>query len=304
MNRADGFLCIDKPCGQSSFDVVENVRRVLGYAKAGHSGTLDPAASGLLFIALGRATRLLPFCALEPKRYRFRIQFGQETDTLDSQGAVVKSGGVVPQRAALEAALTGFTGTISQRPPAFSAVKIGGRRAYRLAREGTPVDLPERTVAVGSLTLAEYCQAAGQALLDVTCSGGTYVRSLARDIAAVLGTCGFALSIRRLAIGRFTVENALAPEQLDRAKQAILPVRAMFADRQQIIPDEIQTRRIMTGSSVTVDAGSSDPLLFAFDNEDHLLAVLERRENGMFHPVRVFLPERQGEMLPVRKVRS
>jgi tRNA pseudouridine55 synthase len=293
LNPADGFLSIDKPCGISSFDAVKKVRRELGYKKAGHAGTLDPQASGLLFVALGKATRFLPYLVLEPKQYRFCIQFGQETDTLDSQGTLVKNNGAVPAAQVLESALSGFIGTVSQRPPAFSAVKIGGRRAYRLAREGRQVELPLRTVAIGSLTLLEYNEAAGQALLDVTCSGGTYVRSLASDIAVSIGTCGYALSIRRIAVGRFNVDTALTLEQLDRAVQAILPVRKAFKDRLVMVPDDNQVRRIATGCDITVDASLSgdDPLVFAFDAEDNPLAILQRRESGHFHPVKVFFQE-------------
>ncbi|MCK7516136.1 MAG: hypothetical protein MZV70_77280 [Desulfobacterales bacterium] len=130
------FLSVDKPCGPSSFAVVAAVREALCGVKAGHAGTLDPAASGLLVLAAGSATRLLPFLPLEPKRYRFGVQFGVQTDTLDSEGRVIRDGGIIPEPGAIEAVLPRFSGTLSQIPPEYSAVKIDGVRSYRLARAG------------------------------------------------------------------------------------------------------------------------------------------------------------------------
>ncbi len=204
----NGFFFIDKPAGPTSFDVVRQLRRACG-EKTGHSGTLDPQASGLLICAVGDATRLLPCLPAEPKRYSFGVTFGAETDTLDSEGTVVAASGRVPLEEEVRAALPKFTGRVTQTPPRFSAVRVEGERAYDLARRQRVFELKERTVAIASLALARFD--APEASLDVTCSGGTYVRSLARDLAKSLGTLAFASFIRRLAIGPFAVDNAVSP---------------------------------------------------------------------------------------------
>jgi tRNA pseudouridine55 synthase len=293
----EGFLCIDKPCGPSSFSVVAKVKRLFRTAKVGHAGTLDPAASGLLIIALGTATRLLPYLSIEPKRYRFGIRFGVTTDTLDAQGTVVRSGGSIPSMAAIESALPGFTGTIQQAPPEYSAIKIGGERAYRLAREGRAVAMPLRPVTIGAFALLHYDPDAGRAAFEIRCSGGTYVRSLARDLAARLGTFGHAFEIRRLAAGPFTVETAVGLETLEKSNDAtehLLPVEKVFAGMPSAVIDEQQLAIIETGRdlSLTIDKteGAGDPeIAFAYDEAHHLRAVMRHKEAGVYHPEKVFL---------------
>jgi tRNA pseudouridine55 synthase len=291
----EGFLPVDKPPGVTSFAAVAAVRRRLGGVKAGHAGTLDPAASGLLVVALGRATRLLPFVPLEPKHYLFGISFGTQTDTLDADGSVVKSGGSVPSSGALKAALLRFTGTLSQVPPEFSAVKIGGVRAYRLAREGRRVELAPRRIAIVSLTLLRYDETAGRAECEVICSGGTYVRSLARDIAVSLGTCGYASSVRRIAAGDFHVERALAFSELQRAAEQIVSVNEVLRGLPRIVVNAVQKRKLVQGIDIAgVDVSSPenakpDSAAFAFDHDNNLVAVLKERDDGRFHPVTVLL---------------
>lgn len=287
-NHGEGFLAIDKPAGVSSFSVVAAVRSRFCGVKTGHAGTLDPAASGLLVLALGKATRLLPFVPLEPKQYRFGVRFGVQTDTLDADGSVVKSGGDVPGTAALQAALPGFKGEVSQVPPEYSAVKIGGVRAYKLARQGRHVEIAARRIEIYSLSLLGYDETAGQAEFEVSCSGGTYIRSLARDIAASLGTCGYASSVRRLAAGSFNVGRSLALNELERAGENLLPVQEVLRDSPRITVDEESKRALGQGNDVAAGtAGGS--IVFAFDNDNKLIAVLKRKENGRYHPVRVFV---------------
>lgn len=288
-----GFLCVDKHCGISSFGVVAGVRHAVGCRKAGHAGTLDPEASGLLLIALGAATRLLPYLPLEPKKYRFGVQFGQMTDTLDTQGSLVKTGGSIPSRIDLERIVPGFIGPISQVPPEFSAIKVGGKRAYRLARQGQTVGLAARSITVFALTLLHCDEASGQALFDVTCSGGTYVRALARDIAAACGTFGYALSVRRLAIGTFAIEKACLMDDIERATDAIIAVYDALKDQPMITVNDRQIARISNGRCVAVPEGAADAgsTAFAFDTEQNLVAVMKRKPDGMFWPEKVFIKE-------------
>jgi tRNA pseudouridine55 synthase len=287
-------LCVDKPCGISSFGAVARVRHAVGCRKAGHAGTLDPQASGLLLIALGDATRMLPYLPLEPKRYLFGVQFGQMTDTLDTKGALVKTGGSIPSQADIEAAVPGFIGSISQVPPEFSAIKINGRRAYSLARQGQTVALASRTITMHALVLLHYDETSGQALFDVSCSGGTYVRALARDIAAACGTFGYALSVRRLAIGRFAVEDACLMDDSESMTGAIITVYDALKDQPLITVDERQVARIMTGSCIAVPDGAVEKTVgtaFAFDIDHNLAAVLKRKTDGTFQPEKVFVRE-------------
>jgi len=206
----DGVLVCDKPAGMTSHDVVARVRRLAGQRRVGHGGTLDPPATGVLVLALGRATRLLPFLPMEPKRYLARIAFGAETDTLDASGAVTataEAAGV--DEAAVRGVLRGFLGPQQQLPPMVSAVKVGGERLYAKARRGESVERATRPIVVHALELVDF--AGGErpeATVEVSCSGGTYVRSLAADLGRRLGTLAHLAGLRRTAAGQFTERDA------------------------------------------------------------------------------------------------
>jgi tRNA pseudouridine55 synthase len=217
----DGVLVCDKPAGMTSHDVVARVRRLAGQRRVGHGGTLDPPATGVLVIALGRATRLLPFLPMEPKRYLARIAFGTETDTLDAAGTVTATadaGGV--DEATVRSALAGFLGPQQQIPPMVSAIKVGGERLYAKARRGASVERSPRAIVVHGLELLEF--AAGErpeATVAVACSGGTYVRSLAADLGLALGTVAHLAGLRRTAVGRFAEAGAHALAELEERGQ-------------------------------------------------------------------------------------
>jgi tRNA pseudouridine55 synthase len=208
----DGIMLIDKPSGRTSFQALSALKRTLGTRRVGHTGTLDRFASGLLVVLCGRHTRLAALAEALDKDYLARVRFGIGTDTLDPDGAVV-AGGLVPERAAIESALGAFLGDILQAPPAYSAVHVDGKRAHELARAGRPVQPAARPVRVGRLTLESWQPP--DASFSVTCSSGTYVRSLARDIAASLGTCAHVVELRRTRVGGFRVDEAVAPEEFD-----------------------------------------------------------------------------------------
>ncbi len=251
-----GWLILDKPRGLGSTQGVSAVKRVLrahGYAKTkvGHGGTLDPLAEGVLPIALGEATKLAGRMLDSDKIYEFTIRFGEETDTLDTEGSVVATSAVRPSREQVEAVLPDFTGPIEQTPPAYSALKVGGQRAYDLARAGEVVELKARAVTIHALTLA------GADGDDVTLvahvSKGTYIRSLARDIAYALGTCGHVIYLRRTKAGPFTQEQAISLDKLERqAKGAgleylLLPLEAGLDDIPALDLDQTSAQAVRQG---------------------------------------------------------
>lgn len=239
MSGLHGWLVVDKPVGPTSAQVVGKLKWALrqgghGKVKIGHGGTLDPLASGVLPIALGEATKLTGHLLNGPKAYRFTIRFGTATTTDDAEGAVVAESRIRPDPDAIRAVLPRFTGPIRQRPPAYSALKIDGERAYALARAGGAPELAERDLLIHELTLQETT--AETATLDVRCSKGTYVRSLARDIAGALGTVGHVALLRRTAAGPFTLDQAMSLDKWvelvhgPAPEQAFLPLTAGLDD--------------------------------------------------------------------------
>jgi tRNA pseudouridine55 synthase len=234
-----GWLVVDKALGPTSAQVVGKLKWALrqgghGKPKIGHGGTLDPLASGVLPIALGEATKLTGALLNGPKAYRFTVQWGRSTTTDDAEGETVATSPVRPQPADVAAILPHFTGPISQRPPAYSALKVDGRRAYALARAGESVELAPRDLVIHSLELVGATP--DSATLDVHCSKGTYVRSLARDIAQALGTVGHVTALRRTRAGPFTLEQALSLDNClelvhgPAPEQALLPLTAGLDD--------------------------------------------------------------------------
>ena len=209
-----GFLNLAKPRGPTSHDIVARVRRVTGVRRVGHAGTLDPLAEGVLVLALGRATRLLEYVVSGEKVYRATIRLGSTTTTDDAEGAVTETRPLTVGRADIEAVLPQFIGAIAQRPPAFSAVQVGGRRAYDLARRGTAVELPARQVQIARLTVLDW--RVPDLTLEVTCGPGTYIRSLARDLGAALGCGAHLAGLIRTRSGGFSLAAATSLADLER----------------------------------------------------------------------------------------
>jgi tRNA pseudouridine55 synthase len=237
--RINGWIILDKPVGLGSTQAVSAVKRALRDAgepktKVGHGGTLDPLASGVLPIALGEATKLAGRMLDATKAYDFTIRFGEKTDTLDLEGKVIATSDVRPSRAEVEAILPRFTGPIRQTPPAFSALKVDGKRAYDLARAGEEVELAQREVTIHALSIV--AAGANEATLSATVSKGTYIRSLARDIALALNTVGHVTMLRRTKAGPFTLERAISLDFLADAAKArqltrtVLPLEAGLDD--------------------------------------------------------------------------
>jgi len=210
MTPREGLLLVDKPRGVTSHDVVDVVRRGVGTRKVGHAGTLDPMATGLLLIGVGRATRLLRFLVALPKTYEGTMRLGVETTTLDADGDVVRETEVDVTEAHVRDAIGALVGESLQRPPAYSAVKVGGRKLYEAAREGERLEAEPRPIRVHASDLVSY--EAPDAIFRVTCSGGTYVRVLAADVGAALSCGAHLVALRRTAIGPYAVDDAVAPD--------------------------------------------------------------------------------------------
>lgn len=209
----DGILIVDKPIGPTSHDVVGLVRRLAATRRVGHGGTLDPFASGVLPVFLGKGTRVVEFHMADQKAYRATVCFGASSATDDIEGEMTVAEGPAPTRAAVEAALPGFIGTVRQRPPAYSAIKVAGRRAYAMARAGETVELAEREVTIVAVDLVSWDDSDAQrpiAILDVTCGAGTYMRALARDLGERLGNAAYLGALRRTAAGPFTESAAIS----------------------------------------------------------------------------------------------
>lgn len=257
-----GWVVLNKPYDMTSTQAVGKVRWLFGAAKAGHAGTLDPLASGILPIALGEATKAVPQVQDGTKIYRFAIKWGSATTTDDAEGTVVATSDVRPERVALEAVLPQFTGTIWQRPPIFSALKVDGERAYDLARAGEAVELQPRQIDVDAIELIEH--GAEESVLEVTCGKGTYVRALARDIAETLGTRGHVSMLHRSAVGPFHDQDAVTIDQLEalppEERDALLkPVASGFADLPEIRLDPQQATAVRHGNAVLL-TGAGAPI--------------------------------------------
>jgi len=294
-----GWILLDKPAGMTSTRAVAAVRQALDAQKAGHAGTLDPMATGLLPIALGEATKTVPHVMDASKIYRFTVRWGQATDTDDAEGAIVATSDARPDRAAIEATLPRFTGEIDQTPPRFSAIKVAGERAYDLARAGERVDLASRRVAVHRLVL-EAMPDADRAEFLMECGKGAYVRSLGRDLAAALGTVGHIEKLRRIAVGSFREAAAISLETLTAlghsaaASTHMLPVETALADIPALALTEAEAGRLRAGQSVGLlrrsdlnRIGSLEDGALVRATADGRLVAIARYESGEVKPVRV-----------------
>lgn len=253
--RINGWVIIDKPVNIGSTQVVGKVRRIFDAQKAGHAGTLDPLATGILPIALGEATKTMPFITDGAKGYRFSIRWGAETDTCDLEGKVTGSSDHRPTQAQAMDALATFTGSIDQTPPIYSAIKVDGERAYDLARRGEAVELKSREVEIHDFRVVEWREE-GDATFEISCGSGTYVRSLARDFARHLGTFGHVSQLRRTFVGRFDETRAISLEKLEalghgaRAFEHLFPVQTALDDIPALAVTGEETARIRRGQEV------------------------------------------------------
>jgi tRNA pseudouridine55 synthase len=256
-DAVSGWICLDKPYDLTSTHAVSRVRRLFNAQKAGHAGTLDPLATGVLPIALGEATKTVPFLMDADKAYRFTIAWGRTTATHDREGETIAQSAVRPTAAEVEAVLPRFVGEISQVPPAYSAIKIDGERAYDLARAGEVVELAARTVTIHSAHVAEAPDV-DHVTLEIECGKGTYVRAIARDLAEILGACGHVSALRRTRVGGFTEQSAVTLELLEdlghkaRQSELLLPVETALDDIPELAVTDEDAFRLKQGRPIVL----------------------------------------------------
>ena len=295
----NGWIVLDKPTGMTSATAVGAVKRRMNAQKAGHAGTLDPLATGVLPIALGEATKTVSYIMDGSKRYSFTVRWGVETETDDSEGAVTSESPVRPGRDEIEAALDGFTGEIEQIPPAYSAIRVDGRRAYDLARAGAPPDLAPRKVVIEEIRLTKLPDA-DHATFEAVCGKGTYMRALARDLARALGTAGHLVALRRTAVGPFDEKVAISLDELGENMQSapalrhLLPVETALDDIPALAVTEVEAGSLRNGQAVSLLRKADLDRIAEFRDGDTVLATaggrpvaLTRYAAGEIHPVRV-----------------
>jgi len=303
-----GWVILDKPLDMTSTQAVSAVRRIYNAKKAGHAGTLDPLASGILPIALGEATKTVPFAVEGSKIYRFTIKWGERTTTLDREGEVVATSDVRPTPEQVAAVLPDFTGEIQQIPPAFSAIKVDGERAYDLARGGEDVQLEARPIQIHSLDLLD-CPDADMAVLEMRCGKGAYVRSMARDIAHALGTEGHVAALRRIRVGGFAEAESTRLDELEEmahkgaASEALLPVQTALDDIPALAITEEESFQLKLGRSIVLlprqaqelkaqrrprEIAGKDCTFTALALCDGVAVALGDARAGKFQPSRVF----------------
>ena len=293
-----GWLILDKPVGVTSTHAVSKARWLYQAKKAGHAGTLDPLASGILPIAFGEATKTVPFVMEGRKTYRFEVLWGVETDSDDAEGEAVATSEHRPSAQAIRDVLPAFRGQISQIPPKYSALKIDGERAYDLARDGQEFDLEPRIVDIERMELVET-PSPDRAVFETDCGKGTYVRAIARDMGRALGTRGHIVALRRTAVGGFTEEDAISLDELERLRQgaagerdlaeALLPVETALDDIPALAVNRAEAARLLNGQPVLLRGRDAPthrgPVSVTTDGA---LIALGEIDRGELHPRRIF----------------
>lgn len=306
----DGILVVAKPAGPTSHDVVALVRRLAATGRVGHGGTLDPFASGVLPIFLGHATRVVEYHLADRKAYRATVCFGASSTTDDLEGELTPSSGSAPTRTAVEAAVAGFTGEVSQRPPAYSAIKVAGRRAYAMARAGETVVLASRTVTIHAIEIESWDDADPErpvAVLDVRCSAGTYVRALARDLGEAVGGAAYLGALTRTASGPFTLATATPLDDV-RAAAAdgpgglvplLLPIDAGLEDLPVVGLTDDEVRAVAKGQYVRPAAGLPAPAAhYRLRDPGGALVAIATAHEGRLAPDKVFVRPAQPAATP------
>jgi tRNA pseudouridine55 synthase len=295
-NPVHGWVVLDKPLGMTSTRAVGAVRRLFQAQKAGHAGTLDPLATGILPIALGEATKTVHFAVDGEKVYRFSVRWGAETTTDDAEGEVVEGREARPERGEIEALLASFTGEIMQVPPSFSAIRVEGARAYDLARGGEEVVLEARRVRIEALALVE-CPDADTAVFEARCGKGTYVRAIARDMGRALGVLGHVVALRRASVGPFSEHDAVTLEELtaaaeggpDGMRAVLKPVEAALDGLAGLTVSSSDAASLARGQAVLM-RGRDAPILSGpvYAVSKGRLVALAEVDRGTLRPTRVF----------------
>lgn len=289
----NGWIILDKPQGISSNQALRKIQYLLKAKKAGHIGTLDPFATGVLPLAFGEATKLIPYLEGNEKTYEFTLKFGIATTTDDIEGEVIKTSENIPTKEQIEAILPSFLGEISQTPPKYSAIHINGERAYELARQGQDFEIPARTVNIKELKLLEYNKEEKTALFCVTCSKGTYVRTLGHDLAEKLNSCGHLIALRRTKNGFFDLTRTILLENLKNmlykpfGNFPLLPVETFLCDITVIALTEEEKLKLKSGQPIENKHFIKCNKIVAACFRDKLIALIEPKDNNLW-PIRVF----------------
>ena len=286
----NGWLILDKPVGVTSTHAVSRLKRIFNAKKAGHAGTLDPLASGILPVAFGEATKTVPFVQDGEKAYRFTVRWGAETDSDDSEGAITRTSDERPAPDQIAALLPRFIGTIMQTPPAYSAIKINGERAYDLARDGEEVNLAPRPVTIHALDLVRTDE--NEAVLEAQCGKGTYVRAIARDLGRLLGCFGHVVALRRTRVVPFTLEASLTLAELEaegaQPFDELLSVEAGLSEVTCIVVDRDGAARLRRGQSLLLRGRDAPIEGFAYAACGGVPVAFGPVEGGELVPSRVF----------------
>ncbi|MEL7459645.1 MAG: tRNA pseudouridine(55) synthase TruB [Pseudomonadota bacterium] len=289
-----GWVILDKPAGLTSTAAVNKVRWAFDAKKAGHAGTLDPDATGLLAIALGEATKVIPVIADALKSYRFTVRFGAATNTDDASGEVIATSDARPQDSEIEAALAAFRGDIEQVPPQFSAVRVDGERAYAIARAGEEMELAARPLHVARLDLVDRTDA-DHAVLEMDCGKGGYVRSIARDLGAALGCLGHVTTLRRVWSGPFDISQAVTLEQVEAAARTenihalLAPLEDGLTGVAEVRVDAVAQTKLIHGNPAPVAATGLNWGDTAWASHGGQAVALGTYRGGALHPSRVFV---------------
>lgn len=291
-NTTSGVLVVDKPIGLTSHQVVQVIRRGTNIKRAGHTGTLDPRASGVLVVLVGPAVRLSEYVSAEDKRYQATIKLGERTDTYDGDGVITNTAAVEVTQEQFEEALTHFVGEIEQIPPPYSAIKVKGRHAYDRARAGEEFELESRFIKVHSLELVEWNMP--EAVVDVHCSSGTYVRSLANDLGNMLGCGANLIGLRRTKSGRFTLKEANPLRKLSEAfennswYQYLIPAAEALSDWPSITLSNEEVDLVRHGHRIAREQ-INEKMIRAITEQGELVALMEfDLESGEYQPKKVF----------------
>ncbi|MBU2701962.1 tRNA pseudouridine55 synthase [Sporomusaceae bacterium BoRhaA] len=281
-----GLINFLKPPGMTSHDVVSFIRRTYGLKKVGHAGTLDPAAAGVLPVALGQATRLLEYMTDTNKTYRVELTFGYETDTGDEAGQIIQTSTVRPKKAAMEACLSTFVGTIEQVPPMYSAIKVDGKKLYDLARQGISIDVKARQIMIESIELLTTTE--NKILFDVTCSKGTYIRTLCLDISHRLGTYGTMTFLLRTQVGDFRIDQAATAEEIQKEPDKwLLPIEYAVRSLPRMHVNCEQSDHFLHGRSFSTLLTHGE-IYSVFDEQESLLGIGKVADSGLIiSPVKV-----------------
>ena len=274
-----GILVVDKPTGMTSHDVVAVIRKGTGFRRIGHTGTLDPRASGVLVILIGPAVRLSEYLVCDKKGYEATIRFGAVSDTYDGDGNVIQTGNKIPDDEEIMEAMQAFTGDIVQVPPAFSAIKVNGRKAYDMARKGEKVELQPRNVTIHSFDFIEYNPP--ELIADIICSSGTYIRSIAHDLGQNLGCGAYLSGLKRTMSGRFTLRDAVPLSELQKAfeegtwYQYLIPAADALGEYEEVNLDMEAEKYILNGRKIPAKPGNHETLGKAVSEQGELIALLE-----------------------------